>query len=451
LDSTAAPPRKLPNLFNETFVTLIIRVFVLALALAASAVTARTLGPVANGSYNLILLLITTTALFVASGIQLSNVYYGARNPDELPALLGNSVVAAFALGLLGSAVFVLLTFLPFFVAYMAENNVDPGMMRAVIFIVPLLELNAYTPEILRGAGRVRSYILTSLWRQLAVFVFLLLFLLIVGADVTSVVYAFLASQIFLAGLNLHLALRVTGGRWQIQWHLLRRNLVFGLRFHVSAVAQFLNYRLDLFLVGFFLTPAEVGYYALATLLAERLWEIPSAIQQILLYRVAAENENASNITLRSNRIVGALMALLCLVVALLSYPLILLAYGDDYLPVVSAFILLIPGVWALSMGKILATHLAGIGRPGLASAGVVVSLVATLVFDFLLIPRLGINGAAIASSVSYSVFTVVLIFFFMRQTHARLGEVILITRQDIRMLRKSFTTLFGRLLPTRS
>ena len=68
------------------------------------------------------------------------------------------------------------------------------------------------------------------------------------------------------------------------------------------------------------------------------------------------------------------------------------------------------PGVWALSLGKLLAIHLAGAGRPKVGTVAAVASLIATLALDLLLIPLWGIQGAAIASSVAYTLSTVIIV-----------------------------------------
>jgi Na+-driven multidrug efflux pump len=51
------------------------------------------------------------------------------------------------------------------------------------------------------------------------------------------------------------------------------------------------------------------------------------------------------------------------------------------------------------------------------------------------LIPRLNIVGAAIASTVSYSLSALLLIIFFIRETGAPLREVLLPTSEDVNIL----------------
>ncbi len=203
-------------------------------------------------------------------------------------------------------------------------------------------------------------------------------------------------------------------------------------------MAQFLNYRLDVFLVGFFLSPAAIGHYAAATVLAEMLWEIPHAIRTVLLYQVAAsERDDAVRMTARVSRIIVVFIGALCLITAIISRPLVGVIFGSAYLPAAAALVALMPGIWALSVGKLLAIHLAARGRPEVGTMGAILSLVITVALDIWLIPRWGIVGAAVASSTSYALSTLVILAAFLRDTTLRLGDVTAINREDIVVLTK--------------
>jgi O-antigen/teichoic acid export membrane protein len=86
------------------------------------------------------------------------------------------------------------------------------------------------------------------------------------------------------------------------------------------------------------------------------------------------------------------------------------LVFGERFRPSVAIVWLLLPGTVALSLGRVAASDLSGRGKSGYSSVFSVNALVVTVVLDLLLIPRIGINGAAIASSVAYSTNAVLLL-----------------------------------------
>ena len=111
------------------------------------------------------------------------------------------------------------------------------------------------------------------------------------------------------------------------------------------------------------------------------------------------------------------------------------LVYGEPFRPSVAALIWILPGIVIFSVANVLAAYIAGIGKPRLNLLVSSISLVVTIALDLALIPKFNIVGAAIASSVSYTLSAVLLIAFFSRETGASLREILLPTAEDVKML----------------
>ena len=89
------------------------------------------------------------------------------------------------------------------------------------------------------------------------------------------------------------------------------------------------------------------------------------------------------------------------------------LVYTSDFSPAYSALLVLLPGVVLLGGGKVLTNELAGRGYAHYNSINSGLALVATLVLDVLLIPRYGITGAALASSIAYALNLMTALVFY--------------------------------------
>ena len=217
----------------------------------------------------------------------------------------------------------------------------------------------------------------------------------------------------------------------------MRQMVRFGIKLYPGNLMQFLNYRLDVFLISLFLGPSEVGLYITATTLAERLWDIPHALRTVLLQRVAAnpEMEATKALTAQVSRITLSIMALLSLMLALATYPLIDFLYGQAFLASVPALILLLPGITVLSVGKLLSAFLSGIGHPEAGTYGAAGALLSTLILDILLIPIWSFYGAALASSISYILSAIIIFVLFLHYSHVPVTVVLLIRRADITLL----------------
>jgi O-antigen/teichoic acid export membrane protein len=442
------------SLGKDSTITFITRIIVLGMALVISAVTARQLGPTLQGAYQIIILILNTTVMFFLLGLASANIFVGARQPELLPTMAGNSLAAAVALGVTAVILLEGLLLLPSTRQYLAENSVPLGLLRTAVWILPALLLSNFMVEIIRATGQIRLYNALALF-QMGLYLSLLLLLLSVSADkLHSVVTAWALSYASLAVLTTGLALKAVGFQVQLSWPVFRRSLVFGLKNHAAQIAQFLNYRLDLFLVGLFLPPASVAFYGIATMYAERIWEIPGSIRASLMYHAAADQASAAMMTARSARVVLFVVGVFCLLLMVIAYPFILIVYGEAYLPVVPALILLMPGVWIFSMGKLLAVYIASENRPEIGTYIALVALVVTVIFDLVLIPTLGITGAAIASSLSYSVSSLLLLVMFLRMSKLTWRQTMIIQRADWVYIRRMFSRARQHLalrLPVRS
>ena len=74
----------------------------------------------------------------------------------------------------------------------------------------------------------------------------------------------------------------------------------------------------------------------------------------------------------------------------------------------------LLPGIVLLGGGKVLTNDIAGRGYPQYNSVASGVSLILTVVLDLLLIPRLEVLGASIASTLAYTTIFALAIYFYL-------------------------------------
>src|SRR5690606_9923303 len=99
-----------------------------------------------------------------------------------------------------------------------------------------------------------------------------------------------------------------------------------------------------------------------------------------------------------------------------------------------SALILqtLAPGVVILTLFKVMNMDLAGKGKPWVSLKAMIPSLVINIGLNILLVPTKGAFGAAIASTVSYTIAAILFIFFYSRTVKLSIAEVICYKKTDI-------------------
>ncbi|MGH7393406.1 MAG: polysaccharide biosynthesis C-terminal domain-containing protein, partial [Candidatus Rokuibacteriota bacterium] len=77
----------------------------------------------------------------------------------------------------------------------------------------------------------------------------------------------------------------------------------------------------------------------------------------------------------------------------------------------------LLPGIFTLSIGKVLVAELLAREKPSYASWATAIATVVNVAGTLTLVPRLGIAGAAISSSIAYSVLSVIVTWCYLRET----------------------------------
>jgi len=185
--------------------------------------------------------------------------------------------------------------------------------------------------------------------------------------------------------------------------NLFKGSAKYGLKCYFGNLAQFLNYRLDMFLVAIFLTPIAVGFYSISVGIAEKLWMLPGSIATVLFSKISSlKDVEANNITSRVARHTFFIIFVISLFLAILAKPLIKILFGSAFLPSLAPLLILLPGVIALGGAKTLTADLAGRGRPEVGTIASFISLAVNVPLNLWLIPKWGISGAAFASSIAY-------------------------------------------------
>jgi O-antigen/teichoic acid export membrane protein len=267
---------------------------------------------------------------------------------------------------------------------------------------------------------------------------------------------------LWLSTVLLTLLIFILGIRWKLvisrpifslsAWKSL---ITYGAKLHVGSVFQTLNYRLDMYLVAYFLGTASVGIYSVTVAMGEWLWLIPGVLGTSLMQRVATGSEEDVNRILGPiNRLTSAILVLGTGILALVGSGVIHLLYGKAFSASYLPLLLLLPGVWALGLWKNFMNDLSVRGYPTAKSYTSGVAMLVTLILDILLIPRWGILGAAIASSVAYLTAWGLALRFYCRITRYHPRDLLVIRLADLdiafQAMKTNWMCLKSKLIPER-
>ncbi len=320
-------------------------------------------------------------------------------------------------------------------------------MMLLACSLIPFALTQDYLPSIFQALYKIKHRNLLVFGNP--VFNLILLFVLVVVLKLSlwGAVFAYIGAHIVIVVISIVLIVREMDDKTiRPDRHLAKALLTYGLQSHIGLIFKELNYRGDMLLVSFFLNPAAVGFYVIAVNVAELLWKLPEAAGTVLLPKIArAGREEARTFTPLVFRTLLIPMVVICLVLLAAGKPLIRVAFGRSFLPSYPVLALLLPGILAMAFWKIIANTLIGLGHAIKYSITSGVALVAMIGLDILLIPKLGLEGAAVASSISYILATVFIIYLFVRLTDVSPLDLLVPRKSDFSIYKKIFKSFTVR------
>lgn len=230
----------------------------------------------------------------------------------------------------------------------------------------------------------------------------------------------------------------------------LRAMAAYGAQIHLITVVNFLGYRFDVFLVKGFLDSTAVGYYTVATNVAGMLWFLPDSVGVVLLPKVARmRSEHAARFTPLVARTVLLAMVGLGLMAFVFASPVVTLLYSAEFLPAVMPLRILLIGVVVFCLYKVFSRDLIARGKALLTSVAMGSSVVMAIGLNLILIPRLGIEGAAWTSTISYLLATLIIVVIYLRTSRVSVPGLLTWSAHDLEVYRESLLGL-SRYLPTR-
>jgi len=158
------------------------------------------------------------------------------------------------------------------------------------------------------------------------------------------------------------------------------------MKFYISIIAGVIIIRADLLIVNHFRGEAEAGVYAVASQVAALLMLLPAVIALLLFPRVASDPDPRGEFALRVTRNASFLMLLICVAAGAASFGLPLV-YGARFADSTIQLLILLPGVYLISIESVLVQHFTGTGLPPAIPVFWLVTVAVSLTLNFALVP----------------------------------------------------------------
>lgn len=410
-------------------------VAMLVLRLMRNVLLARILGPSERGVFALLSTLPDLISAVTSGGLNTALGYQAAQQRN-----MGLLLTQVLVYGCLLAS---LLTFICIVLAREFGTHLEAteqlGMLLWLLLLaVPLIVLKTALLTLHNASGATGTYNALRLLESLVpLLLFVALFWMWRDAALDAAVVSWLCGLSLFVTLGLYWLGRdhSIALRWDRSGQ--RELLGYSAKSHPDILFRQTMLRGDYLLISSMLGSTPLGHYAMATAAAELMYIVPEAVTTPLMKRLLRQEKEMSRLTPLALRLTSTTMIGACLCMALIGEWLIVTLFGAEYAPAYPALLALLPGLLGMSHVSILRLDLLGKERPGAVSWIMGLGAVLNLVLNVLLIPRYGIVGAAMGSSVAYLSVAVMMLALYSRLSGVSVWQTLIILPSDFGPLRQ--------------
>ena len=431
-ETAATSAKKLAADISGTFGT---RLVTLCFGMVTGIITARALGPEGRGVFGLVAMFPNSLVTLTKFGQGISAVYFIRREKEDASAVASNLVLIALltAIGL---------TLVTLALHRLLLDSILRGVplwaLLAVLPLLPTLLLESHLYGVLQATDRFHVYNTRLIAESIITLSGMTLALLVFRLGLPGALGVAVAVRLCMTLWVVATIHRGSPLTWRFDRALFGRMWRYGLKSHAHTIASHFHFKADIYLVAYFLAPAQVAFYSIAARLAEHLLWFPQAVGMALFPRLAGSHPaEAHRMTAAAVRQTLVLSLLPGLVLGVFSRPLVMLWYGADYEPAAAPMRWVCLGIIMMSLYVLLSRNFTSRNRQGIKIFSAYLALGGNLLLNLVMIPSYGIVGAAMATACSYSAATLLLLVLFLRESHLPLSEVLILKRSDVENWRR--------------
>lgn len=400
--------------------TTLFNVARLAIGAVNSVLLARWMGPTGRGTLAAALLLPPLLLAIGGLGLEPAFLFFSASEKERRPLLANVAVYFA----IVQSVVLCPIGYVLIGVLYASRGTELTVPASFYLLTIPAGAIGAFYLYMLLGAGEVTLFN----WMGLIIPVgYLLTGVLLHATDHLSVtpLIIVLIGLFGTVSLLSTLALRrrgihMLGFGFRAAWPMTLRVAKYALKAQLRDASTAINTNFDQLVIASMLPASQLAYYAVAVSVTAVLSIFPMAIQIVSAPQIAGEPEET-----KRQRLVQSAVGTLTRVsvplglIAAIALPIgTRIVLGPEWDQALKPEVILIAAGVVLGFKNLLAACAAACGDPWLASRAELLGVVVTVLGLVVLIPAMGIVGAALTSLIAYTVAAVSMTFGF----RSRLG-----------------------------
>ena len=452
--------------------TFLTQILIFVIMLCSSVIIKRSIGVDGFGLMTKLVLIPQILWVFCTVGVDLMNVYYAGKQKENLTKLVSNSVWLAIGFGLFSIAI-VSGGYVSLHGAFPQIDkllgSVPPELYFLMLLTVPPFLIGHFLDSIIYGMDKILVSNLKKISTNLAYLIFILIlvtdpdavipvinrpFSIGLNLELEGITYAHIMMMVFMGVSSLILITYFV--KWKINsfdWKFFLDGLknIGGYAFGATA-ATFLFFKVSIIVITYYIaytgtvSDKDLGLYATATQLIEKVLFVPGAIAFALLPKVTSKSkEDIKDLTAKSARHTLMLIVVIMGVLSIFIRPLFITFFGADFGDACYPFWALTPGIVFYAVGRIFGTNLLGSGKVFYAFYFSIFTLILNLVLNILWVPKWGVTGSAAATSTAYIIHTILFFWALNRESKIPIKELLVFKKEDWEVYSRGFKGIFNK------
>ena len=429
-------------MFKKILGTGITRVLNLLIGFVTMMLGTKVLGPAEWG----IGFTVLTDVTFLLIGVEFiagsGLVYFTPRKPLSTLMKVSYTWIA------LVMVVYVLLFWALSYYPTTFDRIVPRGYEGITLLLTLVYSIHSFNLNVFLGKEKVSTFNWVFLLQIVVQVSSMALFIFVLGIrDAHAFVYSLLCGYTTAFVVGFVLLVRMFDKGQQAPFLLTAKEMLkYGYVIQLSTLVSTLNRRMSIFLLRKHGTNEAVGVYGAGAQVGEGVKIFGLSVSMVQFSRLSnlTDEKEIVSLTIKFLKITMVLTLLALVALACLPFSFFEWLFTDEFGQVKEIILLMSPGLLFLAAHLIFTHYFSGTGIPKYNLFGSLVGLAVTIPCTFLLIPMMGIVGAAISFSCTYTAIMLYQWFVFKRLAHVKIKDLLL-TKEDWVWCKAEFLAIFAK------
>jgi len=394
---------------KNTGIVIVGNVIFRVIALFVIIYLARYLGTADFGKYNFVFAYLAFFGVITDLGLRAILVREMSRNPSITPKLIGNAYIIKLLLTVFAVVLSIIVIS---FLSYPKDTTTYVYIAAFTLLFISFSEF--YSGIFQSNLRMVYNIIARLVYRILsAILIFWIIFS---HGTLMQIIAVLVFSEGIKTLISYLFSRKFTRAKFEIDFGLWKYLFKEALPIALSGVLFIIYFRIDVIMLSMMQGDAAVGIYSAAYKLSEPLTLIPHAFMMSLFPLMSGYFETSRDKLIKSYKLSFKYLFMIALPIAigttLIADKLILIIYKSPFANSTTVLQILIWALVFVSVNSVLLHLLISMGKQKLSTLSYALCAVANVTLNFILIPIMSYNGAAIATVVTNAVLFLASFYF---------------------------------------